>query len=95
MNTSPAPPPPPPPPPPPACTYSISPTTQSLKAAGGSGIITVSSQGSCAWTAVNNVNWIAVTSGATGSGSGSVTFTVAANGTASQRSGTLTVARQA
>jgi C1A family cysteine protease len=87
-------PPPPPPPPPAACTYSISPTGQTSKATGGSGTITVSSQSNCAWTAVSNVAWIAVNSGNTGSGSVSVTFTVAANGTTRQRSGTLTVAGQ-
>lgn len=82
-----------PPPAPTTCTYSISPTRQSFKAGGGSGSIIVSTQDTCAWTAVNNVAWISVTSGNTGSGSGTVSFTVAANG-GNQRSGTITAAGQ-
>jgi hypothetical protein len=49
---------------------------------------------SCTWTASSNVGWIAIISGAGGTGNGSVTFTVAANTATSPRSGTLTVAGQ-
>jgi len=75
------------------CTFSLSPTSQTFKAAGGSGSIIVSTQGSCAWTAVSNVAWISVNSGNTGSGSGTVSFAVATNGGA-QRSGTITAVGQ-
>jgi len=53
--------------------------------------LSVSSGTSCAWTAVSNVGWITITSGASGSGLGGVNFVVAAN-TAAERTGTLTVA---
>jgi C1A family cysteine protease len=84
----------PPPPPPPSCTYSISPTSKSFKAAGGSGVVTLSTQDTCDWTAVSNVTWVNVTSGASGNGSGSVSYTVEANATNLQRSGTMTIAGQ-
>jgi hypothetical protein len=48
----------------------------------------------CAWTAVSNAASITVTSGASGSGNGSVVFAVLANNTTVARSGTLTVAGQ-
>ena len=47
----------------------------------------------CAWTASSNASWLSITSGASGSGNGSVGFSVAAN-TGGARSGTLTVAGQ-
>ncbi|MBA3270827.1 MAG: BACON domain-containing protein [Acidobacteria bacterium] len=48
----------------------------------------------CAWSATSNdASWITVTSGATGSGSGSVGFTVMAN-TSAARTGTVTIAGQ-
>jgi hypothetical protein len=77
-----------------ACTYVIAPTTQSIDAPGGAGTaVTVTSVATCTWTAVSNATWITVTAGATGSGSGNVAFTVAAN-TGAARTGTLTIAGQ-
>jgi C1A family cysteine protease len=99
-DPQPLPPPPPPPPDPqpqpqPPCTFSLSPSGQTFKPAGGSGSILVSTQGTCAWTAVSNVDWIAFPPGVTvsGNGSGQVSFTVLAN-TGTQRSGTITAAGQ-
>ena len=43
------------------------------------------------WTAASNDPWIAVTSGASGSGNGNVNFTIGAN-TGPARNGTLTIA---
>ena len=75
------------------CSYSISPTTQSPGAAGGAGSATVTAGSGCAWTAASNDGWIALTSSASGSGNGTVTFSVAAN-TGAARTGTLTIAGQ-
>jgi hypothetical protein len=41
---------------------------------------------------VSNASWISVTSGSSGTGNGTVSFTVAANTTGSDRNGTLTIA---
>jgi hypothetical protein len=75
------------------CTYSISPTSQSFAAGGGPGSnVTVTAGAGCAWTAVSNDSWIHITAGANGSGNGSVSYSVDANISTSQRSGTLTIA---
>jgi len=76
----------------PACSVTISPTSQSVAAAGGAGTpITVSAAGSCQWTATSGATWITINSGATGTGNGTVMFSVAAN-TGAARTGTLTIA---
>ena len=65
------------------------------RAAGGTGTaIAVTAGGTCAWTAVSNApSWITITAGASGTGPGSVSFTVAAN-TGAARMGTMTIAGQ-
>ena len=74
------------------CAYSISPTSLTIGASGGAGnTIAVTAQAGCAYTAVSNNSFINVTSGASGSGNGTVIFTVAANSGA-VRTGTITVA---
>ena len=75
-----------------SCSYSLPSTSQSFGAAGGTSSRTVSTLTGCAWSAVSNAAWITVTSGATGSGPGSVGFSVAANPSTIGRSGTLTIA---
>ena len=75
------------------CTYSISPTSASVPATGGSGTVTVTAGSGCTWTATSNAGWITVTSGASGSGNGSVGYSVAGNSGAA-RTGTLTIAGQ-
>jgi Zn-dependent metalloprotease len=75
------------------CTYSISPTSASVAAGGATGSVTVTAGAGCAWTAVSNATFITVTSGASGSGNGTVNYSVAANGSTS-RTGTMTIAGQ-
>ncbi|MBI3652476.1 MAG: S8 family serine peptidase [Acidobacteria bacterium] len=77
-----------------SCTYSITPTSQNIVAAGGSGSVNVTTQAGCTWTAISNVGWITVTSGASGTGNGTVNYAVAANPSTSARSGTVTIAGQ-
>ncbi len=79
---------------PPACTYSISPTSKTFKAGGGTGTVSVTASASnCAWTAVSNAAWIHITSGTSYQGSATVIYTVDPNPGAS-RSGTMTIAGQ-
>jgi hypothetical protein len=78
---------------PPNCNTGISPSSQNVPAGGGSGTISVESQGVCDWTAVSNAPWITVTSGSPGRGNGAVTFTVAAN-TGAARTGTISIANR-
>lgn len=75
-----------------SCTYSISPTSLDVTASGGNGSINVTAGSGCNWTATSNATFITINSGANGSGSGTVGFTVAANTSANSRNGTLTIA---
>ncbi len=77
-------------PPPPNCTFSISPTGRTLTQNGGSGIVYVSSASGCKWTAQSNVSWIHIDSGASGTGNGTVFYSVAPS--TSSRTGTITIA---
>jgi hypothetical protein len=54
----------------------------------------VTTAAGCAWTAASNASWLTVTSGASGSGNGTVSYSVAVNTSTSARNGTLTVAGQ-
>ena len=75
------------------CSYSIDATQLSAPASGATSTVAVTAAGGCSWTAVSQVSWIAVTSGASGSGNGTVNLAVAANSGAS-RSGVVTIAGQ-
>lgn len=75
-----------------ACAFSISPTSQTFGAAGGSGSVAVTTTAGCAWTATSGAGWVTVAGGASGTGSGTVSFSAAANTTTAARSATLTIA---
>ena len=66
---------------------------ESFPASGGTGSISLSGMAACAWTAVSN-SFIIITSGGSGSGDGTVQFSVPANGDSTIRNGTITVAGQ-
>src|SRR5271157_1690643 len=76
------------------CTYSISPTSASVAAAGGTGGVSVTVASGCSWTAAPNANWITIASGASGSGNGTVNYSVGANTATTARTGTATIATQ-
>src|SRR5262249_5896753 len=59
------------------CSYSISPSSQNFSHPGGTGAISVSSTTGCPWTAVSNDSFITITSGSSGSGNGTVDYSVA------------------
>ena len=63
-------------------------------AAGEAESVAVTSPTGCAWTAASTASWLTVTSGASGSGNGTVALTVAANTVATARTGTATIAGQ-
>ena len=75
------------------CSYSISPTSQSFTASAGIGSVTVTAGTGCTWTATSNDGWITITSGSSGTGNGTVGYSVAANSGAA-RNGTMTIAGQ-
>jgi C1A family cysteine protease len=77
----------------PQCSYSLSPTSMTFPATGGSGTITVNSATGCQWTAAvtSGSNWLTISSvsNANGGGTGYVAYTAAA-GTAA-RTGTIAI----
>ena len=75
----------------PGCSFSISPESQSFTPAGGTGDVAVTASTGCSWAATSNAPWLTITQGSSGSGNGTVRFSVAAN-SGSPRSGTLTIA---
>jgi len=79
---------------PPACSFSLSPQSQSFDAAGGMGTVLVQASSECSWTATSSVTWITVVSGAAGTGNGAVVYQVQANITGRARSASLTIAGQ-
>jgi hypothetical protein len=72
------------------CTWTFVPPLHAFDANGGNGSILVLVLGACNWTAVSNANWLTVTAGASGAGSGLVQFAAAPN-TGPARTGTLTI----
>ncbi|MBK8809621.1 MAG: VCBS repeat-containing protein [Acidobacteria bacterium] len=75
-----------------SCNYSLSPSSTTISESGGAGNFGVTSNDGCTWSATSNALWI--TTSSTGSGNGTVTFTVAAN-SGNARSGSILVAGQA
>ena len=74
------------------CTYTISPAYKSFGSIGGRGGVRVTTSAGCAWTAKSNVPWIAILSGASGTDSGRVRYSVQPNTSGTSRTGSLTVA---
>ncbi len=76
------------------CSFTLSFATNSFPATASAGSVTVTaSSANCSWTAVSNASWLSITSGASGTGNGTVNYNVQANSGAA-RSGTLTIAGQ-
>src|SRR5271154_1018866 len=75
-----------------SASFSLAPTSASVAAAGGVGhvALTVNPAGA-AWTGSSGASWISITSAKSGTGSATVTYSVAAN-TGTARTGTLSIA---
>ena len=83
------------------CVYTVSSPNANFAAAGGNGQFTLTTTAGCFWTAVSDSAWLTVSIGggsagsaASGSGSSTIAFTVAANPGTAQRTGRITVAGQ-
>jgi uncharacterized repeat protein (TIGR03803 family) len=75
-----------------SCTYALSSPSASPSAAGGAATVGVTASNGCAWTAASNDSFITVTSGSSGSGNGTVHYTVASNTSSNAQVGTMTIA---
>ncbi|HEX8456526.1 MAG TPA: M36 family metallopeptidase [Pyrinomonadaceae bacterium] len=77
-----------------ACTYSITPTSATFGSTATTSSVSVTAGAGCNWTAVSNAAFLTITAGASGTGSGTVSYSVAANTGTTSRTGTLTIAGQ-
>jgi hypothetical protein len=73
------------------CTITIPPGATVGGGAGAANFAVTASTGSCAWATRSHVSWITITSGASGTGSGTVQYTVTANPGPGSRAGRITV----
>ena len=74
-----------------ACGFSIDPTTAFFAVDGGAGVVTVTADARCDWTAESHAAWIHVDSPSAGAGDGIITYIVDVNPD-SARSATMTIA---
>jgi len=72
------------------CSNSLTSTDASFPKGGGAGNVKVTSN--CTWTANSNVSWIKITSGASGSGTDDVWYSVSPNTGKKSRTGTISIA---
>ena len=71
-----------------ACTYSLPPGPYTYGGDGGTGSLVVNTSPGCQWTAAT-APWITITSGASGSGPGTIQYTVTGNQTCAARNTTI------
>lgn len=73
------------------CTYTLSASSAAFSSTGGSGSVNVTTAGSCDWDVLEVPSWVTIDSGSSGTGNGTVSYTVAANTNSSNRSATLEI----
>jgi hypothetical protein len=78
----------------PTCSITVAPGNQTFNESGGTGSIAITTAAGCAWSAAANAAWITLTGPTNGTGSGTVTYTIAPNPASAARNGTLTVGGQ-
>lgn len=76
-------------------TLSLSSTSTTIGAGSAVGSVNVNTFVGITWTATTNAAWLTITSGASGTGSGTVTWSAVANPNTTARVGTLTIGGQA
>ena len=77
---------------PPPCSFSLSQSSASFGSSGGPGSVNVTAPAGCGWSVSNALSWVHIQSGASGTGNGTVSYTVDANLNAAQQSGSMTIA---
>jgi len=75
------------------CSIGLTPTSVSVAAGGGSSTITITTSSACNWSAISNDGFIVLTSPSSGSGNGSLTFSVVAN-TVKNQTATISISGQ-
>jgi all-beta uncharacterized protein len=79
----------------PSCTYTASPASLSIPAAGGQASVTIAAPAGCSWTAaINDATWLTIPGSSSGTGTGTVTVVATANNSTTPRAASLVVADQ-
>jgi hypothetical protein len=79
----------------PVCSITIDPASRAFDSNGGTATVAVTtSAASCTWTTTSDASWITIDAGASGTGSGTVEYRVAASTSSDSRSGTLKIGDQ-
>ncbi|MBI2689919.1 MAG: hypothetical protein HYX27_26740 [Acidobacteria bacterium] len=73
-----------------SCSFSASPGSASFGADGGTGSANITTTSECSWTPVPSASWITIVSGG-GTGSGALSYRVAANTSKDARTGTIAI----
>src|SRR5205085_5517412 len=73
-----------------SCSVTLGAVTTNVSGAATTGTLPVTAASTCAWTAASSASFLTITSGATGTGNGSVGYSIAAN-TGTIRSASITV----
>jgi subtilisin family serine protease len=76
------------------CDFLVQSANEFFQPSGGSGTVTIDSSANCDWTVLGKPNWIGLSTPATGSGDGTVTYIVAANNSGVARHAQLNIAGQ-
>ena len=76
--------------PPPPCRYTLNGSAITVDAAGALAGVDMRAPAGCAWQAQSDSSWLRITSGAGGSGNGTISLAVDANPTVAQRVGQIT-----
>jgi len=75
------------------CTYTLSSETASFDTSGGAGTVNLGAFfQSCPWETFNNLDWVTITAGSSGTGDGTVQFTVSPNDGDESRAGSIAIA---
>jgi photosystem II stability/assembly factor-like uncharacterized protein len=74
------------------CAEPLSPTSQSFEVSGGAGSVSITAGSECNWTATSYASWINLTSVPSGTGNGTIDYSVDANQGTAPRTGTLSIA---
>jgi hypothetical protein len=78
-----------------SCSYGLSSTSRTFStSAASTGTLNVTTGGTCSWAAVSNNAWITISGGSSGTGSGTVSYSITENTGAKRRTGTITIAGQ-
>ena len=76
------------------CTYLLSSSRGHYGSEGANDSVSMTADNSCAWTATPSVPWITISGGSSGSGNGTITFSVAASTSSTTRTGRFTIGGQ-